>query len=66
MTAFDDKDPVWHTSSYSGTGGGQCVEVASSRTAMAVRDSMRRGAETLIFTAPAWAAFVEAVACGEL
>ncbi|PSK97439.1 uncharacterized protein DUF397 [Murinocardiopsis flavida] len=66
MTAFDDKDPVWRTSSYSGTGGGQCVEVASCRTATAVRDSKRHGAETLIFSAPAWAAFVEAVARGEL
>jgi hypothetical protein len=49
----------WHTSSYSGGNGGQCVEVARDLPrVVAVRDSKARQEGTLIFSRAAWAGFV--------
>ena len=57
----------WRKSSYSGTNGGACVEVASNLPGIvAVRDSKDRGGPALGFTAEAWAAFVAGVKQGEL
>jgi hypothetical protein len=50
-----DNISAWRTSSYSGTSGGNCVEVASS-DGILVRDTKDRGG-TLSFTVAAWAEF---------
>jgi hypothetical protein len=48
----------WHKSSHS-SANGQCVEVAPVAGAIAVRDSKNPAGPELIFTRPAWVAFVE-------
>ncbi|WP_017592698.1 DUF397 domain-containing protein [Nocardiopsis potens] len=58
--------PEWRTSSYSGTGGGQCVEVADLPAATLVRDSLTPDGAVLAFGRGAWAAFVAAGAKGRL
>ena len=50
---------IWRKSSYSGTNGGNCVEVASNLPGIvAVRDSKDREGPALQFTPDAWAAFI--------
>ncbi|CAM5489222.1 DUF397 domain-containing protein [Streptomyces viridifaciens] len=49
---------TWVKSSYSGTEGGNCVEVASSPSAVHVRDSKDKAGPTLAFSPEAWSAFV--------
>lgn len=52
-------DRVWRKSSYSGaTEHGECVEVAFGPDVL-VRDSKNADAGTLMFSAPAWRAFVQ-------
>ncbi|MFG2354368.1 DUF397 domain-containing protein [Streptomyces sp. NPDC048521] len=51
----------WHKSSYSGSSGGECVEVASLTPGMAVRDSKNQHGPVLRFPTAAWSAFVESV-----
>ena len=46
----------WRKSSYSGSNGGQCVEVASAEGVM-VRDTTDRDGVTLKFSAETWSAF---------
>ena len=48
---------VWRKSSYSGSSGGDCVEVADATSTILVRDTKDRDAGTLTFTADAWDAF---------
>ncbi|MCP9946438.1 DUF397 domain-containing protein [Streptomyces somaliensis] len=49
----------WFKSSYSGDEGGECVEVATDRVAVRVRDSKEQGyGPQLAFTHDAWAGFV--------
>jgi hypothetical protein len=50
----------WRKSSYSGSNGGECVEVASAETVL-VRDSTDRGGPVLAFTAAAWSALIAAI-----
>ena len=50
----------WRKSSYSGSNGGECVEVASADVIM-VRDTADRTGPTLAFTAAAWSAFTAAL-----
>ncbi|MEU7094401.1 DUF397 domain-containing protein [Kitasatospora aureofaciens] len=49
---------TWVKSSYSGTEGGNCVEVASCPSAVHVRDSKDKAGPTLAFSPEAWSAFV--------
>ncbi|MFB7862283.1 DUF397 domain-containing protein [Streptomyces sp. NPDC056069] len=50
----------WRKSSYSGTNGGDCVEVAEGWAgAVPVRDSKQPLGPVLIVTAGAWRAFVD-------
>ena len=49
--------PAWRASSYSGSGGGQCTEVAVTPGAVLVRDSKDKGGPVLAFGHEAWAAF---------
>ncbi|WP_210634070.1 DUF397 domain-containing protein [Streptomyces sp. GESEQ-13] len=53
---------AWKKSSYSGGGeGNACVEVASRRTRIAIRDSKAPSQGTLTVPASAFAAFVDAL-----
>jgi hypothetical protein len=59
-------DLTWRKSSYSGSGGGNCVEVAQLPTpAVAVRDSKNPDGPRLVFPASEWQAFVAGVKVGE-
>ncbi|MEU3568012.1 DUF397 domain-containing protein [Kitasatospora sp. NPDC036755] len=49
---------AWFKSSHSGTEGGNCVEVASAKGTVHVRDSKDRTGPQLDFTAEAWADFI--------
>jgi hypothetical protein len=50
----------WRKSSYSGSNGGECVEVAASETVL-VRDTADRTSPVLTFTADAWRAFTATI-----
>ncbi len=52
----DARTLQWRKSSHSGNG--QCVEVATPRQGVAVRDSKDPLGPSLSFTAEAWAAFI--------
>lgn len=52
---------LWWKSSRSGGNGGQCVEVATVRDAVAVRDSKNPNGPALLFDRAAWSAFTSAV-----
>ena len=53
-------DSNWRKSSYSGSNGGECVEVATTGTVL-VRDTADRSGPVLRFTAEAWRAFTAAI-----
>lgn len=46
---------TWRTSSYSGSNGGDCVEVAHANAAVGIRDSKERGPGQLTVGARTWA-----------
>jgi hypothetical protein len=46
----------WHKSSYSGSNGGQCIEVAASGRVL-VRDSKNPDGGRLVFSTKAWHEF---------
>ena len=48
---------VWFKSSYSGGGGGNCVEVAMTPQAVHVRDSKDSRIEPFTVSPTAWSAF---------
>ncbi|PLW65686.1 DUF397 domain-containing protein [Streptomyces sp. SCUT-3] len=50
---------TWFKSSYSGTEGDNCVEIAFGSNAVHVRDSKDRDGGSLAFPPQAWSAFVE-------
>lgn len=59
-------DLRWRKSSYSGNGGGNCVEVASNLPdGVAVRDSKNPDGPRLAYTRGAWSEFVECIKQGE-
>ncbi|MEU1007217.1 DUF397 domain-containing protein [Streptomyces sp. NPDC005890] len=51
----------WRKSSYSGSSGGDCVEVADLPALVAVRDSKKPDSAHLAVDPRAWAAFVRAL-----
>jgi hypothetical protein len=56
----------WRTSSYSGTNGGNCVEVAQNLPGVvAVRDSKNPDGPRLAFAPGQWLAFTAGVKAGE-
>jgi hypothetical protein len=56
----------WRKSSFSGSNGGACVEVAVLRDGgLAVRDSKDPDGARLAFTVDEWAAFTVGVKAGE-
>jgi hypothetical protein len=48
---------AWRKSTYSGSEGGACVEVADAEGAVMVRDTANRDGGTLAFTADTWKLF---------
>ncbi|MET9483160.1 DUF397 domain-containing protein [Streptomyces sp. NPDC006638] len=50
-------EPDWFKSSYSGSGGGNCVEIAARADAVHVRDSKDTGLGSLALSPAAWASF---------
>ncbi|MFO7249560.1 MAG: DUF397 domain-containing protein [Actinomycetes bacterium] len=57
----------WRTSSYTGSDGGNCVEVATNlKGVVAVRDSKDRGGPVLVFTRDEWRDFLAAVKAGDV
>ena len=61
---MDVTDAVWRKSSYSGSNGGNCVEVGTAGPAVAVRDSKDPDGPRLAFAADTWKAFAEQVKAG--
>jgi uncharacterized protein DUF397 len=63
---MDMTEAQWQKSSYSGTNGGQCVEVAANmHGAVAVRDSKNPG-PALVLPPAAFAALTTAIRAGQL
>jgi Domain of unknown function (DUF397) len=57
---------TWRKSSYSGSNGGACVEVADNVPGVvAVRDSKAPGGPVLAFRPDEWRAFTAAIKVGE-
>ena len=50
----------WRKSSYSGSNGGECVEVATAETVLG-RDTADGNGPVLTFTADVWRAFTAAI-----
>ena len=50
---------TWHKSSYSGSNGGNCIEVAATRGAVAVRDSKDLHGPVLTFAPRDWRRFAD-------
>jgi hypothetical protein len=48
----------WRTSSYTGNGGGNCVEVSGAARVVRVRDTKDRDGRTLAFNTDAWQTFI--------
>jgi Domain of unknown function (DUF397) len=57
----DQIDQRWRKSSYSGNGGGNCVEVAGQARHVLVRDTRNTADVVLRFTPTAWRSFAEQV-----
>ena len=53
-------DSIWRKSSYSGSNGGECVEIAAAG-AVLVRDTADRSGPVLTFTADVWRAFTATI-----
>lgn len=51
-------DLTWVKSSYSGTEGGQCVEIAADTQAVLVRDSKAVPGPVIRVSREAWAGFI--------
>jgi hypothetical protein len=57
---------AWRKSSYSGSSGGQCIEVASNLPdVVAVRDSKNPEGQALVVEPAMFGAFVQAIKNGE-
>jgi hypothetical protein len=55
---MDNPDNLtWRTSSHSGSNGGNCIEVAATADAIAVRDSKDPQGPTLVFGPEYWRRF---------
>lgn len=57
----DDIRPGWRTSTYTGNGGGNCVEVGDGARMIIVRDTKNRSGPVLRFSLPAWRRFAHQV-----
>jgi Domain of unknown function (DUF397) len=63
----DQIELSWHKSSYSGNGGGSCVEVGTGLPdKVAIRDTKNLAGPVLTVSDHVWTEFVEAIKLGEL
>jgi hypothetical protein len=63
---MDLTNAEWRKSSFSGSNGGGCVEVARNLPGVvAVRDSKDRQGPALVFTPDEWRAFLDGVRAAE-
>lgn len=60
----DNIEPGWRTSSYTGNGGGNCVEVGDAACMIVVRDTKDRSGPTLRFIPAVWRMFADQVKTG--
>jgi hypothetical protein len=60
----DNIKPDWRTSSYTGNGGGNCVEVGDTRRCVLVRDTKDRSGPVLRFSPAVWRRFADQVKTG--
>jgi hypothetical protein len=60
----DQIDVRWRKSSYSGNGGGTCVEVGEARRGVLVRDTTDRSGPVLRFSPAEWRRFAAQVKTG--
>ena len=58
---MEGTDLNWRKSSYSGNGGGECVEIGASPAAVVVRDTTDRTGPMLRFTPGVWRRFADQV-----
>jgi hypothetical protein len=58
---MEGTDLNWRKSSYSGNGGGECVEIGASPGAVVVRDTTDRSGPVLRFSPAAWSRFADQV-----
>jgi Domain of unknown function (DUF397) len=56
--------PLWRTSSYTGNGGGNCVEAGDAARMIVVRDTKDRSGPVLRFSLAAWRRFATQVRAG--
>jgi hypothetical protein len=54
-------DGTWRKSSYSGNGGGNCVEVGQAARVVKVRDTADRAGMMLTVSADAWRLFADSL-----
>ena len=57
-------EPRWRKSSYSGNGGGTCVEVGAGGRGVLVRDTTDRSGPVLRFSPAGWRRFADQVKTG--
>lgn len=57
----DNIKPGWRTSSYTGNGGGNCVEVGDAARVILVRDTKDRAGPMLRFSPDSWRQFADQV-----
>jgi Domain of unknown function (DUF397) len=60
----DNIEPGWRTSSYTGNGGGNCVEVGDAVRVILVRDTKDRSGPVLPFSPAVWRRFADQVKTG--
>ena len=60
----DNIEPGWRTSSYTGNGGGNCVEVGDATSMIVVRDTKDLPGPVLWFSPAAWRRFADQVKNG--
>lgn len=65
MSIGDPAALAWRKSSFSGSAGTNCVEVAVANGWVAVRDSKQPAGPVLVFTWAEWTAFVLGIRVGE-
>jgi hypothetical protein len=59
---LDISNVMWRKASYSGANGGNCVEVTTAATQIAVRDSKDPHGAILTFAISDWRAFIDRAA----
>lgn len=57
----DNIEKSWRTSSYTGNGGGNCVETASGNGVVMVRDTKDPDGGTLALSAYVWKSFTSKI-----